>query len=134
MYSSRRYHTALPTPLRIPVTLQSLMIRIDEIDVPLSRRRTGGSGLGAIAQLVERTPVTFEGWNCDSKGKSRGGAEIRKLVKREGGGRIAGKVWESIKYVSRHSSLLLREPSSPRQIAKLISPTAIDAYSLATPI
>lgn len=56
--------------------------------------------MGALSNLVEKSPKTFGGWIKDGDEKGGSGREIERLVKREGGGRIAGRVWESIKYVS----------------------------------
>lgn len=107
LHSSRRYTPPLLHLLCLLSHPQPLPRKIDESDIPLFFLRKGGSGLGAISNLVEKAPRTFEGW-VGGAGKARGergvggkgDGEIERLVKREGGGRIAGKVWESIKYVA----------------------------------
>lgn len=58
--------------------------------------RTGGSTIGAVASLVERYPESFEGFNLDL-GVDENDSKETVGVGRDGGGKCAGKVWESIK-------------------------------------
>ncbi|GAA5829490.1 hypothetical protein JCM3766R1_001122 [Sporobolomyces carnicolor] len=65
----------------------------------------GGSTIGAVASLVERYPESFEGFNLDL-GVDENDSKETVGVGRDGGGKCAGKVWESIKSFSiTHSHL-----------------------------
>ncbi|GAA6063270.1 hypothetical protein JCM10212_004285 [Sporobolomyces blumeae] len=84
---------------------------------------SGGSTIGAISTLVERTPFSFEGFNLgigvdeDEQSSVAGGASGSDRssssastgtagVGREGGGRCAGKIWEMItSFAITHSHL-----------------------------
>lgn len=63
----------------------------------------GGSGLGALSRLIESSPYSFRGFGLDigvdphEQVDHRKGSRKRVGVGREGGGRAAAKVWQSVR-------------------------------------
>lgn len=107
MYSSRRYFPrSLSSSLSLHYSLPLILY------TPLLQ--SGGSGLGALSALVESSPYSFRGfdlnigvdeheqklaasWNAMALKKGKEKRKPKRIgVGREGGGKCAAKVWQSV--------------------------------------